>query len=85
MDAVMENRAEKLRYRDCYGNSALLDIAPDGSTVLIVNPTYRKSSHGRPQQTLVHYFKTEWAARQAMRDLSGTTWTEVSRECQYRY
>lgn len=84
MDALAQRRGERMRYRDCYGNTALLDI-DDRGIVLIINPSYRRSAHGRPQKTAVHYFDTVWAAHRAMRELSGTTWTEVSRECLYRY
>ena len=80
MDALMKRRGEKRQYRDCYGNRALLDIDGNG-IVLIVNPQYRRSRHGKPQRTLVHRFETVHAALQAMRTLSGTTWTEVGREC----
>lgn len=63
---------EKRQYRDCYGNRAMVDIDSRG-IVLVFNPY--------TGNTVVHYFKTVWGATQAMRELSGTTWTEVSREC----
>jgi len=67
MDAVME-KAERRKYRDCYGNTAEIVSSRDGVVL---------TAH-LGDRVAVHHLTTVWGAFNALRQISGGGyWTEV--------